>query len=217
MASCGVTCRRADLDLQGGEALFIDVGTEVGGTASFDLPVLPTPDGATVFERAQTRMHELQSYRLEEVLSAGLGASSHSIYAFVSPDSFTSQAIQEGEVTTEVVNIGGTRYLRRSPDAPWEKQTGGPSPDVPSLIWDYFLPPVAPRVIGAERVDGIRTEVVAFAGTGSLPIWFRLWVDDEGLVRRAEMRAQGHFMDHRYFDFDAPIDIEPPPGGDAIP
>ena len=72
------------------------------------------------------------------------------------------------------------------------------------------MPAVAPRIVGAERVDGVRTEVVAFAGTGSLSIWFRLWVDGEGLVREAEMRAQGHFMNHRYFDFDAPIEIEPP-------
>jgi len=209
MESCGSTCRRAEIDLQGGETLSVEVGTDVGGTASFQLPGLPAPDGATVFERAQARMHELRSYRQDEVLSAGLGAS-RSVYAFVAPDSYTSQAIQHGEVTTEVINIGGTRYLRRSPEVPWEEQTGGPSPDVPSLIWDHFRPPVAPRIVGAERVDGVRTQVVAFGGTGSLPIWFRLWVDDEGLVPKAEMRAQGHFMDHRYFAFDAPLEIERP-------
>jgi len=26
------------------------------------------------------------------------------------------------------------------------------------------------------------------------------------------MRAQGHFMEHRYFDFDAPLAIGPPVG-----
>jgi copper transport protein len=211
MESCGTTCRRAELDLRGGEALSVDVGTDVGGTASFRLPDLPAPDGSEVFQRAQRRMHELQSYRQVEVLSAGLGAT-RSIYAFVAPDSFTSRAIQQGEVTTETIVIGGTRYLRRSPEAPWEEQTGGPSPDVPSFVWDSFMPAVAPRIVGSQTVDGVRTEVVAFAGKGSLPIWFRLWVDEEGLVRKAEMRAQGHFMDHRYFAFDAPIEIEPPVG-----
>ena len=32
----------------------------------------------------------------------------------------------------------------------------------------------------------------------------------EGLVRRAEMRAPGHFMDQRYVALDAPFAIEPP-------
>ncbi|MGH2688768.1 MAG: hypothetical protein ACRDKW_08180 [Actinomycetota bacterium] len=51
-----------------------------------------------------------------------------------------------------------------------------------------------------------------FEDRGGTPVWFRLWVDGDGLVHRAQMRAHGHFMDHRYFDFDAPFDIEPPTG-----
>ena len=40
-------------------------------------------------------------------------------------------------------------------------------------------------------------------------MWFRLWVDASGHVHRAEMRAPGHFMDHRYYGYNAPITIEP--------
>jgi copper transport protein len=210
MDSCGATCRRAGLDLEGGETLAVEVGTDVGGTASFELPELPPPDGSELLGRVNDRMDRLRSYRQVEVLSAGRGAL-RSIYAFVAPDRYTSRATQDGEVMTEVINLGGTRYLRSSPKAKWEKQTGGPSPEVPSFIWDHFVPAVAPRIVGSARVEGVPTEVVSFAGTGSVPIWFQLWVDDEGLVRKAAMRAQGHFMDHRYFAFDAPIDIEPPP------
>lgn len=43
---------------------------------------------------------------------------------------------------------------------------------------------------------------------GGASIWFRLWIDDEGLVRRAEVRAQGHVMDHTYSEFNSPIEIE---------
>ena len=208
MESCGTTCRRAELDLRGGEALSIDIGTDVGGTASFHLPNLPAPDGSEVVERAQRRMHELRSYRQVEVLSAGLGVRTRTFYAFLAPNSYTAR----GPDGWETIVIGDTRYRRPSSEAAWEKHTGGPELDVPKFIWDYFLPAVAPRIIGSEEVDGARTQVVAFAGTGSVPIWFRLWVDHEGLVHRAEMRAQGHFMDHRYFDFDAPIEIAPPVG-----
>jgi len=37
-----------------------------------------------------------------------------------------------------------------------------------------------------------------------------LVVDGQGLVHQAEMRARGHFMDQRYFDFDAAFSIVPP-------
>jgi len=49
-----------------------------------------------------------------------------------------------------------------------------------------------------------------FGPSDSAPIWFRLWVDADGLVRRAEMRAAGHFMDQRYGDFDAHLAIQAP-------
>jgi copper transport protein len=210
MEECGTTCRRAELELEGGERLAVDVETGIGGTASFELPSLPAPDGSRLLERVQQRMHQLGSYRQIEVLSSGRGGT-RSVYAFVAPDRYTSQGIRDGEVTVEVIEIDDTRYFRSSPEAPWEEQTGGPVPEVPKFIWDYYLPAVGLSIVGSARVDGVNTEVVSFAGTGSVPIWFKLWVDDEGLVRRAEMRAQGHFMDHRYFAFDAPIEIEPPP------
>jgi hypothetical protein len=60
-------------------------------------------------------------------------------------------------------------------------------------------------------VNGVQTPVLAFfMNAGQTPVWFRLWADDSGLVHRASMRAQGHFMDHRYCDFDAQLAVEPP-------
>ncbi len=90
--------------------------------------------------------------------------------------------------------------------------TGG-SPTVPSFIWDSFRPFTDARVIGHQTLGGVKTDVVAFFNDGSgFPIWFRLWIDDSGLVHRAEMRALGHFMDETYFAFDKPISIVPPVG-----
>jgi hypothetical protein len=210
MEECGTTCRRTELELEGGERLALEVGRGIGGTASFEIPELPARDGSAILDQAQQRMHQLRSYRQVEVLSSGRGAT-RSEYAFVAPDRYTSQGIRDGKVTVEVIEIGGTRYLRTSPEAPWAKETGGPIPEVPKFIWDYYLPAVGAHIVGSARVEGVHTEAVSFTGTGSVPIWFKLWVDEEGLIRRAEMRAQGHFMDHRYFAFDAPIEIQPPP------
>lgn len=54
------------------------------------------------------------------------------------------------------------------------------------------------------------SNVVAFVRP-QLPAWFRLWVGQrDGLVRRPEMLAEGHLMDHRYVGFDEPLDLRPP-------
>jgi hypothetical protein len=67
------------------------------------------------------------------------------------------------------------------------------------------------HIVGADTVDGVETHVLTFfLDLPQTPVWFRLWSDPSGLVRRASMRAQGHFMDHRYTDFDGAISIEPP-------
>ena len=109
--------------------------------------------------------------------------------------------------------IGGTRYTRNSSTQPWKVETGGPPLPVPSFIWDYFKPFIDPRIVGTARVDGTRTRILSFAGTSDgTVIWFRLWVNPAGLVLRAHMRADGHFMDHELSGFDAPVNIEPPAG-----
>jgi hypothetical protein len=151
-------------------------------------------------------MHALRTYRLEEVLASGL-ATVRASYAFEAPD--RARISVRGGATR--ILVGGKEYFRPRPGARWRVEPGPPL-RVPVFVWDSFLPPVAPRIVGAAVVDGVRTRIVSFAGSGSIPIWFRLWVDGTGLVRRAEMRAQGHFMDHRYSGFDAPIEIGPPPG-----
>jgi len=52
--------------------------------------------------------------------------------------------------------------------------------------------------------------LVFFLALPRTPVWFRFWADADGLVHRASMRAQGHFIDHVYSGFDSPVSIEPP-------
>ena len=112
---------------------------------------------------------------------------------------------------SQAIWIGTTRYLFESSAGTWQVEQGGPSIPVPSFIWDYFKPFIAPRIIGTQTMDGQKSHVLVFFGeSGSTGVWFRLWVDSQGLVRRAEMRAPGHFMDDHYYDFDRSISIKPP-------
>lgn len=206
---CGDTCRRTRARLGGGERIAVHVTGSTGGTATFDLPRLPAPDGRRLVQKMMARVHQLTSYRLHETLSSGL-AVIRSVYSFRAPDRMEAEVMQ-GDGGSQTVWVGSTRYLRKLPDGSWTVEEGGPPPQVPSFIWDHFRPFIDARTLGSSVVDGVPTRLVAFFGdSGSTPVWFRVWVDDSGLVRRAEMRAQGHFMDHRYYGFDAPVSITAP-------
>lgn len=210
VTTCGATCRRAAVQLQGSETISVTVAGPKGGMATFRIPKLPAQEGSHLLAQMMTRMHGLKTYRLDETLSSGLAVVT-SRYAFQAPDRFES-IVTESSGGSRMVWIGGTRYLRQG-DGQWQVLHGGPPPDVPSFIWDFFRPFIDARILGRAAVDGVPTCIVAFFGkSGVTPVWFRLWIDGEGLVRQAQMRAQGHFMDHRYYDFDRPISIEPPKG-----
>jgi copper transport protein len=213
LTQCGTTCREGKADLAGGERIAVRIPGDGGGTAIFDLPDLPMPDAVDLVDRMMTRMHALRTYRLEETLSSG-GPSVVSRYTFRAPD--RAESITEtSEGTTHVVWVGTTQYLR-TPGNDWSVSEGGPGQKVPSFIWDYFQPFRDVREISHERAEGVTTSIVAFfGGSETTPVWFKLWIDEDGLVRRAEMRAKGHFMDHRYFAFNEPVTIEPPKGAEG--
>jgi hypothetical protein len=211
LSQCADTCRRGEVDLRGGEVVAVDVGVSPDRRATFRLPPLPAASGEEQLRRTIGAMGALASYRLQEDLTSGLGTTVHATYAFTAPNSFESDVEQQGS-TFRTVWIGDTRYTREEND-PWKVERGAPAVPVPTYIWDSFRPYRDVRILGRTRLDGVRTTEIAFAGgTSDLPVWFRLWIDASGLVHRAEMRAPGHFMDHRYYDYDAPITIEPPKG-----
>lgn len=60
----------------------------------------------------------------------------------------------------------------------------------------FWGPGVAVRVMGSGVVDGHGADIVAFVRP-ELPAWLWIWVDrDDGHVRREEVRAESHLMDH---------------------
>jgi hypothetical protein len=211
LSRCADTCRRGEVDLRGGDVVTVDVGVSAGGRATFRLPALPAPSGDELLQKTIGAMGALTSYRLQEDLTSGLGTTVHATYTFAAPNSFESDVEQQGSAF-RTVWIGDTRYTREG-NGPWKVERGAPAVPVPTYIWDSFRPYQDVRTLGRATLGGVRTTEIAFAGgTSDLPVWFRLWVDSSGLVHRAEMRAPGHFMDHRYFDYDSPITIEPPEG-----
>jgi len=209
--SCGPTCRSARLSLRGGERLVVSVTGSKGGEATFTVPSLPVADGDSLLQLMNRRMHALNTYRLAETLSSGLGVTIPSDYSFKAPNRMS--IVTRGEGVTRSIWIGSTRWLKQ-PGKAWQVERGGFSQRVPTFIWDYFHPQIDPRIVGRQTLDGVQTRILAFyASQAGTPIWFRLWVDPHGLVRQARMRAFGHFMNHRYFGFDQGVSIAPPATG----
>ncbi len=207
--TCSRTCRTAIVTLNGGEHVDVVAGGASGGAAAFDLPKFPAPDGTALLRQVQDRMHQLRSYRVDEMLGPATPLL-RAAYIFEAPDRM--QLTPAGGETT--VWVGPTRYTRQADSGTWQAEDFGTSLPVPSFVWD--IPEsggtyIGAHVAGAEAVDGVETHVLTFfLDLPQTPVWFRLWSDTTGLVHRASMRAQGHFMDHRYTDFDAALSIEPP-------
>jgi hypothetical protein len=206
LETCSRTCRSASVTLTGGE--HIDV-TADGATASFDLPALPAQDGTALLQQVQSRMHQLHTYRVDETLGPATPPL-RAAYSFEAPDRMQFSFANGG--TT--VWVGPTRYTRDDASGAWKAEAFGVSLPVPSFVWD--IPEsggtyVGAHVVGTENLDGVQTQVLTFfLDLPQTPVWFRLWSDPSGLVHRASMRAQGHFMDHLYTDFDAAASINPP-------
>src|SRR5216683_229837 len=207
--TCSRTCRTANVTLTGGEHVDVVAGGASGGTAAFDLPMLPAQDGTALLQQVQERMHQLHTYQVDETLEPA-AQPLRAAYVFEAPDRM--QLSPANSQTT--IWVGPTRYTRQADSGTWQAEDFGSSLPVPSFVWD--MPEsggtyVGAHVVRAETVDGVETHVLTFfLALPQTPVWFRLWSDASGLVRRASMRAQGHFVDHRYTDFDAAVSIEPP-------
>lgn len=202
---CGPTCRKASPTLRGGEQISLELGGTKRGRAEVAIPSLPAPDATSVLQKMDARMRSLKTLRIEETLRPAKAPVS-ALYSLQAPDRLRME-VSSG---FENVRIGEASYQRESQAAQWKVEQGAPAIGVPFFIWGS--PPFASAwALGSESVDGMELTVVGFfEDRGGLPIWFKQWIDPDGLVREAEMRAQGHFMDHRYFDFDAPFVIDPP-------
>jgi len=207
LGHCGPACRGATMTLRGGERVAAQLEGREPGVAMFDVPTLPAASGAAVVQRASAGMHALRSFRSEERLGPARIPIVVS-YAFEAPDRMRALA----ESGYQRVAIGPFNYTRDGPDRPWRSSIEERI-DATRMTWDGAAVQAA-RLLGRSDVDGVPVTVLSFyQAIPQEPTWYRLWVDDQMLIRRSEMRAQMHFMDTVYRDFDVPMAIDVPAPG----
>jgi hypothetical protein len=64
-----------------------------------------------------------------------------------------------------------------------------------------------PWLVGACSIETAALN----SSSAMLRAWFRIWVGtSDGLVRRADMRAEGHIMNQTYADLNGPVIVQTP-------
>ncbi|MEX2552157.1 MAG: copper resistance protein CopC [Actinomycetota bacterium] len=177
-------------------------------SAQYALP-LPAPNGSSEFEKALKAMETLTSMRIQERLRASVAQDPLiSEYVFRAPDRFRFSL-----GGSERVVVGTLTFTRDNPSDRWKVE------DSPSLAFRWprgwftsfwSAGSAAVRILGTDQVEGADCRVVAFVRP-QLPAWFEICIgEDDGLVRRMMMRAEGHLMEQDLSGFDDPVDINPP-------
>jgi putative copper export protein len=209
LVACGLGCfaGRAEVDAIGDWRFEASAASNRGPVVMAVTVPLPAPDGSPELHRALDALERLRSARLHEDLRGSVaGPLLASDYAFQAPDGFRFTIHGSDEIV-----LGNRTFRREAPDRAWTTTSSGYAFDWPgSYFGTFWGPGVAARIIGEENVDGVASKVVAFVRP-DLPAWFRIWVGEaDGLVRREEMRTEGHLMDHTWSAFDQPVDVRPP-------
>ena len=209
--TCGDACRVATAPLEAGTALSFDLAGVAGarGQAMFTVPEVPAPDATDIVTALREQMDVITSVRYDEEFGPA-DPPIVSTWELVLPDRIHGTI--HSSRYRETIRIADRWWNRDAPDGPWEEARGsgeGLTVRVNNYLWDVNSS--NHHLIGTDTIDGVPTRVVSFfTEVGQLPIWYRLWVDDQDRVRRALMLTQGHVMDQRYYDYGAPITIESP-------
>ncbi len=206
---CGAGCfrGRSRVDEAGAWSFAFSASSTRGPIEARVVAPLPAPDGRAELGEAIATLGRLRSMAMGEELRAAPGEpATVAAYRFSAPDAFDIRVRDRHQLV-----IDDRSYERAAPGKPWETS---PWPGVPfrwpggyyRTVWDQRA---AVRLLGTEQMDGRSTTIISFVRP-DLPAWFRLWVGDDGLVRREEMLAEGHLMDRTYSEFNTSPMLAPP-------
>ena len=206
---CGLGCftGKITFDRAGDWQLMVQIDSNRGPIEISAIVPLSSPDGSAALARSLAAEEALHSAEMTERLSGGLGGPTFvTTYRFEAPDK------AELTLKEDTTILAGEQQFRRTANGPWQESTfPAPGFSWPSGYYrEFWGAMAAPRILGAEDVDGVPAQVIAFVRP-DVPAWFRLWVREaDGVVLRQEMRAEGHIMDQAYTGLNGPVTITPP-------
>jgi len=179
--------------------------TPRGGTAdqaTFALN-LPTGGARTILAQSDLAMNRLTSLSERQMIGAG-GPTTTTYYQWAAPDRLRLRS----DAGSETIIIGKQRFDRTSgswiPSA-WPDAGGYRWP-----IYEYARTAAEVTLLRRETLEGTPCWVLSFLDTpsgGRLTLWIG---EADGLVRRQQMFAVGHYMESVFSDFNAPVTITAP-------
>ena len=179
------------------------------GTVRFALTLPATPLDGSLLGRVDAAMNSLRALREAQTLTSGTFTYLFN-YEYQAPDRTRYSFIGPDGAIHDTIMVGPQRF-DRDVQGPWTTtELGSP---LTTASFSFATTPRRVRQIGEELLDGHRTLVVALI-TAAPPYerYYRLWIDPSDLrVLCYTMMATGHYMGGTYRDFNAPIEITPPP------
>jgi hypothetical protein len=198
---CGRGCYTATLPVRAPTRFAVNI-TGAGPFRSVLLPLpgrwAPQP-GAAFLSRAARTFRAQRSVLYVERLSSGPGHTIVTTWKLEAPN-LLEYSIRDGGGG---IVIGGKRWDRAKPAAPWKEST--------STVLPQPLPPWGTRVANAYVLRTTPRRVTLSWFDPGVPSWFT-GTFDRVTARPIELRmtAAAHFMQHRYLAFDRGVRIEPP-------
>lgn len=209
LVACGRGCWRAPLPGRP-RTIAVRVGG-IGRAQRVELPARWSSGSADrarqILGRVQRRMRALDSYRQTETVSSAVSGATPATTqnSFLAPD----RTRYTGRTVTGVI-IGPRTWIRGDPTLGW--QEGVPA-EVSFKVrdgfrWTVFAETV--RLLDITEQRGRRVAHLALLDWG-YPVWYRLTVDlDREKVVEATLTTPENRIRDQYFDFDAPVRIDPP-------
>jgi hypothetical protein len=198
---CGHGCYTASLRSARPTAFGVDIAG-AGRFRSVAFPVAgvwPPPEGTRFLRRATRAFGALRSVRFLEHLESRPGNAIETTWKLVAPNRL-EYAIRGG---AGGIVIGGTRWDRPAPGAPWQRSKTTPL-EQPSPPWGAPMAEVRVLRSRGNQVTLSWVDPVA-------PAWFTATFDRKtALPRELRMTATAHFMRQRYLAYDRAIIIKPP-------
>jgi hypothetical protein len=198
--ACGPGCYQAQVEGTPNSPVSVILD---GKKYVFALPNLHAADASAIVSHAEEVWNGLHTLVWRERLASSQSNAIHVVYRAI--------ASHELEYTiagkSAAVIIGGTRWDRTTPNAPWRASVQDPQLRQPQPFWHEALDA---HVLGTGKVGGHPVWRVSFFDP-STPAWFEGTIDRKTYrTLELNMTAASHFMHDVYGPFDAPMQLHAP-------